>query len=209
MLVDASVARPLRLLFVRRRVVADAVPVLAALLPLIVPGPASGLGLHQPVGHSPLPPAGSAPASGTLGVFRVPMPLAHPGDRHALIDTGNETAVARLVANEGAELTEAALGRVLSGYTGSEAVAESIARRPSLPPAISEHLVSAMAKKLQGYLVSKHALPADAAATLILQPRARATASLLSRGVSGADREEWVFKVHGNGRPTPSTVDRR
>src|SRR3546814_7661621 len=80
----------------------------------------------------------------------------------ALIDTGNETAVARLVANEGAELTEAALGRVLSGYTGSEVVAESIARRPSLPPAISEHLVSAMAKKLQGYLVSKHDLPADA-----------------------------------------------
>src|SRR3546814_17009926 len=88
MLVDASVARPLRLLFVRRRVVADAVPVLAALLHLVVPGPASGLGLHQPVGHSPLPPAGSAPASGTLGVFRVPMPLAHPGDRHALEDSG-------------------------------------------------------------------------------------------------------------------------
>src|SRR3546814_253522 len=119
----------------------------------------------------------------------------------ALIDTDNETAVARLVANEGAELTEAALGRVLSGYTGSEVVAESIARRPSLPPAISEHLVSAMAKKLQGYLVSKHDLQADAAANLILQTRARATVSLLSRGASGADLEELVFQVHVNGPP--------
>src|SRR3546814_3450909 len=62
----------------------------------------------------------------------------------ALIDTGNETAVARLVANEGADLTEAALGRVITSYQGSEAVAESIARRPNLPPAIFEHLVSAM-----------------------------------------------------------------
>src|SRR3546814_7557251 len=51
----------------------------------------------------------------------------------ALIDTGNETAVARLVANEGADLTEAALGRVITSYQGSEAVAESIARRPNLP----------------------------------------------------------------------------
>jgi len=89
----------------------------------------------------------------------------------ALIDTGNETAVARLVANEGAELTEEALGRVLTDYTGSEAVAESISRRPTLPPAISEHLVSAMAKKLKSYLASKHDLPPDAAANLILQKR--------------------------------------
>src|SRR3546814_17455518 len=37
----------------------------------------------------------------------------------ALIDTGNETAVARLVANEGADLTEAALGRVITSYQGS------------------------------------------------------------------------------------------
>src|SRR3546814_7798053 len=68
----------------------------------------------------------------------------------ALIDTGNETAVARLVANAGADLTEAALGRVITSYQGSEAVAESIARRPNLPPAIFEHLVSAMSQQLQG-----------------------------------------------------------
>src|SRR3546814_20445348 len=68
----------------------------------------------------------------------------------ARIDTGNETAVARLVANEGADLTEAALGSGSTSYQGSEAVAESIARRPNLPPAIFEHLVSAMSKKLQG-----------------------------------------------------------
>ena len=126
----------------------------------------------------------------------------------ALIDTGNETAVARLVANEGAELSESALGRVITDYTGSEAVAESMARRPSLPPAISEHLVSAMAKKLEGYLVSKHDLPADAAANLILQTRERATISLLSRGATGADLEELVFQIHVNGRLTPTLIIR-
>ncbi len=126
----------------------------------------------------------------------------------ALIDTGNETAVARLVANEGAELTETALGRVLTDYNASEAVAESISRRPNLPPAISEHLVSAMAKKLEGYLVSKHDLPADAAANLILQTRERATVSLLSRNATGRELEELVFQIHVNGRLTPTLIIR-
>ena len=126
----------------------------------------------------------------------------------ALIDTGNETAVARLVANEGAELTEEALDRVLTDYNESDAVADSISRRPSLPPAISEQLVSAMAQKLQSYLVSKHDLPADAAANLILQTRERATVSLLSRGATGADLEELVYQIHVNGRLTPSLIIR-
>ncbi len=126
----------------------------------------------------------------------------------ALIDTGNETAVARLVANEGAELTEEALGRVLTDYNASEEVAESISRRPVLPPAISEQLVSAMAQKLENYLVSKHDLPADAAANLILQTRERATVSLLSRGASGTDLEDLVYQIHVNGRLTPSLIIR-
>ena len=126
----------------------------------------------------------------------------------ALIDTGNEVAVARLVANEGADLTEAALNRVLANYKTSEAVSDSISRRPQLPPAISEQLVSAMAKQLESYLVSKHDLPADAASNLILQTRERATVSLLSRGASGAELEELVYQIHVNGRLTPSLIIR-
>ncbi|MEQ8354384.1 MAG: DUF2336 domain-containing protein [Kiloniellaceae bacterium] len=126
----------------------------------------------------------------------------------ALIDTGNETAVARLVANEGAELTEEALDRVLANYNESDAVSDSISRRPCLPPAISEQLVSAMAEKLENYLVSKHDLPADAASNLILQTRERATVSLLSRGATGADLEDLVYQIHVNGRLTPSLIVR-
>src|SRR3546814_20963371 len=72
----------------------------------------------------------------------------------------------------------------------------------------SDLLVSARSKKLQGYLVSKHDLPADAAANLILQTRERATVSLLSRGASGADLEDLVFQVHVNGRLTPTLIIR-
>ncbi|WP_299398090.1 DUF2336 domain-containing protein [Pelagibius sp.] len=126
----------------------------------------------------------------------------------ALIDTGNETAVARLVANEGAQLSEDALGRVLSDYDESEAVSDSLARRSQLPASISEQLVAAMSEKLQDYLVSKHNLSSDAASNLILQTRERATVSLLSRGSSDEELEELVFQLHVNGRLTASLIMR-
>ena len=126
----------------------------------------------------------------------------------ALIDTGNETAVARLVANEGANLSEAALDRVLNDYEESEAVSDSLSRRPNLPASISEQLVNAMSEKLQGYLVSKHNLSADAASNLILQTRERATVSLLSENSSESELEELVFQLHVNGRLTTSLIIR-
>lgn len=126
----------------------------------------------------------------------------------ALIDTGNETAVARLVANEGANLTEDALDRVISDYEDSDVVSDSLSRRPNLPPGISEQLVSAMTEKLQGYLVSEHNLSPDAASNLILQTRERATVSLLSEGSSESDLEELVYQLHVNGRLTTSLIVR-
>lgn len=126
----------------------------------------------------------------------------------ALIDTGNEIAVARLVANEGADLSEHALDRVISDYEGSEAVSDSLSRRPSLPAAITEQLVAAMTEKLQSYLVSKHELAPDAASNLILQTRERATVSLLNRESSSKELEELVYQLYVNGRLTPSLIMR-
>ena len=126
----------------------------------------------------------------------------------ALIDTGNETAVARLVANEGAHLTEHALDRVMNDYEDSDVVSDSLSRRPNLPPGISEQLVSAMTEKLQGYLVSEHNLSPDAASNLILQTRERATVSLLSEGSSESELEELVYQLHVNGRLTTSLIVR-
>jgi len=124
----------------------------------------------------------------------------------ALIDTRNELAVAKLVANEGADLDESALHRVLSEYDASEEVSDILVRRPNLPAALSEQLVSAVSRKLEAFLVDKHELPPDAAASLILQVRERATVSLLSDGSSDDELERLVEQLHVNGRLTPSLV---
>ncbi len=124
----------------------------------------------------------------------------------ALVDTGNEAAVAHLVGNEGAALSEDAFERVIDNYNESTSVADSLARRPNLPPAISERVVSALTERLQAYLVSEHDVSPDIASTLILQARERATATLIDYGSSEAELESLIEQLDRKERLTPSLL---
>jgi uncharacterized protein (DUF2336 family) len=124
----------------------------------------------------------------------------------ALVDTGNEVAVAHLVGNEGAALSENALDRVIDKYNESDSVSDSLARRPNLPPAISERVVSALAERLQAYLVSQHDVSPDVASTLILQARERATVTLIDYGSSEAELESLIDQLDRKERLTPSLL---
>lgn len=124
----------------------------------------------------------------------------------ALIDTGNEKAVARLVANEGAKLTEQALGRVIEEYQESEAVSDSLSRRPSMPAAISAQLVEALSARLQDFLLQKHDVSPDVASNLILQARERATMSLVDYGSTDTELENLVEQLARKDRLTASLL---
>ena len=124
----------------------------------------------------------------------------------ALIDTGNEKAVARLVANEGAKLTEQALGRVMEEYQESEAVSDSLSRRPSMPAAISAQLVEALSGRLQDFLMQKHDVSPDVASNLILQARERATMSLVDYGSTDTELENLVEQLARKDRLTASLL---
>ncbi len=124
----------------------------------------------------------------------------------ALIDTGNEKAVARLVANEGAKLTERALGRVMTEYEESEAVYDSLARRPNMPASISAQLVEALSERLREFMEQKHDVSPDVASNLILQARERATMSLVEYGSTDAELENLIEQLDHNGRLTASLL---
>ena len=124
----------------------------------------------------------------------------------ALVDTGNEVAVAHLVDNEGAALSEDALDRVIDQYKESTSVADSLARRPNLPPAIAERVVSALADRLRNHLVSKHDLSPDMASTLVLQARERATVTLIDFGSSEVELENLIDQLHRKDALTPSLL---
>ncbi len=124
----------------------------------------------------------------------------------ALVETGNEVAVAHLIGNEAAAVSEAALDRVIDRYEHCAAVADSLARRPNLPPAVSERVVSALAERLRNYLVLKHELSPDMASNLILQARERATVTLIDYGSSDVELDNLIGQLDRNGRLTASLL---
>ena len=133
-------------------------------------------------------------------------PTVTAGVSEALVETGNEQAVARLISNEGAVLSEATLDQVIDSYEQSAAVADSLSRRANLPPAISEQVVSALSERLQDYLVSKHEVSPDVASTLILQARERATMTLIDYGSGDAELDNLIEQLHRKERITPSLL---
>ena len=124
----------------------------------------------------------------------------------ALVDTGNEKAVARLVANDGAKLTEKLLGRVMDEYQESDAVSDSLARRPNMPAAVSAQLVEKLSERLQDFLLSKHDVSPDVASNLILQTRERATMSLVDYGSTDTELDNLVDQLMRRDRLTPSLL---
>jgi uncharacterized protein (DUF2336 family) len=124
----------------------------------------------------------------------------------ALIDSRNDEAVATLVGNAGAELTEGALLRVIDAYGDAERVKERVVRRDRLPITVAERLVAVVSESLRDYLVAHHELPAGVAADIILETRERATVGLLSPGAPDGDVLKVVQQLHQSARLTPSLI---
>lgn len=133
-------------------------------------------------------------------------PSVSPKVADAVIDTGNETAVARLVSNEGAQLDEGAFDRVISDYQSSDAVSDSLSRRSNMPAAVQEQLVTMLTEKMKTALSAQSDLPADQLSNVLLQARERATLSLLGKGSSDEELEQLVEQMYVNGRLTASVV---
>ncbi len=124
----------------------------------------------------------------------------------ALVDTGDENVVAHLVGNEGAQITEKSLDRVITAHENSPAVADSLARRVNLPPAISERVVAAISSNLQNYLMSRQDVSPEVVSNLILQTRERATVTLLDYGSSDAQHDQLIEQLYRQERLTPSLM---
>jgi len=124
----------------------------------------------------------------------------------ALVSTDHEPVVAALVANEGAELSEISLQRVLDRFPDSDAVKEPMTHRRALPITVAERLVSLVSDALKEYLVAHHELSDSLASDLVLQSRERATVGLLSEDSDARDVADLVSQLKANGRLTPTIV---
>ncbi|MAO57125.1 MAG: hypothetical protein CMM61_15720 [Rhodospirillaceae bacterium] len=121
----------------------------------------------------------------------------------ALVETGNEAAVTRLVANEGAKISEQTFQKVVDDFGDRSGVQSAMVNRSSLPVTVAERLVTLVSENLRDELVKRHELPAAMTTDLVLQSRERATISLSSD--SGVDDVMVLVKqLQDHGRLTPS-----
>ena len=123
----------------------------------------------------------------------------------ALVSSGNEAAVTRLVGNEGAEISESALQKVVDAFGDREGVQTAMVNRAALPVTVAERLVTLVSDNLREQLAERHQLPIDMATDIILKSRERATISLSTESAVD-DVIALVKQLHDHGRLTPSIL---
>lgn len=123
----------------------------------------------------------------------------------ALISVAGEKAVATLMENAGAKISEASFNQAVDRFKQSETVKEKMVKRESLPVTVAERLVTLVSENLKDYLVANHELSPTVAANLVLQSRERTVISL-SGGSSEEELEKLVTQMFRNKRLTPSIV---
>lgn len=125
----------------------------------------------------------------------------------ALVEEGNADVAATLAANEGAEISEGSMMRLVDRFGDDARVQDPLVHRSSLPVTVSERLVHHVSEQLKDHLLRNHELPADMAADLVMQSRERATITLSTE--SSEDQvERLVRQMQDHGRLTDSIIVR-
>lgn len=124
----------------------------------------------------------------------------------ALVDSADEDAVATMVGNDGADVSETTFEKVLDTFAESDQVKEQAVSRTKLPVKLAERLVTMVSDKLQSRLISHHDLSPTVAADVILQSREKATLTLLTPHSGAAEVERLVEQLHSNGRLTATII---
>jgi uncharacterized protein (DUF2336 family) len=115
-------------------------------------------------------------ALAVAGRARVPKTVSE-----ALVATGHEPVVARLVDDAGAKLSRSTLQRVVEDFRGSEQIHARVIRRPELPYEVVEQLIGVMGERLEWQLVRDRRVPAEEAKALVNAVRERAAISFTAR----------------------------
>ncbi len=123
----------------------------------------------------------------------------------AIITSAGEKAVALLMSNITAQISEQSLGKAVDRFQGSDCVKEAMVKRAILPVTVAERLATIVTDKLRDYLVAHHDLSPSVAADLVMQSREHSVVGMVA-GRGEQDIEKLVAQMYNNKRLTPSIV---
>lgn len=124
----------------------------------------------------------------------------------ALVDTSKEEVVSTLVSNEGAEISDDSLEKVVNEFGDRPTVNAPLAMRATLPVAVAERLVNLVSDGLREHLVANHDLPAETLSDVILHTREKATLDLVGPDAKESDVRELVSLLYRKERLSPTII---
>jgi len=124
----------------------------------------------------------------------------------ALVGTGSADVVRTLVQNPGADIAESAYDTIIENFGADRTITEPLVRRPELPLAVAERLVTLVTEQLRNHLINHHKVPKDVVQRLVEQSRERATVDLVDDARDAANIADLVRQLRSNGRLTPSLL---
>ncbi len=127
---------------------------------------------------------------------------------NVLVEKGSEETVAVLVKNEGAQISDQSMNRVVDRFGDRPMVQQPLVMRQRIPITVAERMVALVSDSLRQHLVTHHELPPQMAADIVLQSRERTTVGLVNVGTSPQEIEQLVRQLHSNKRLTPSLIIR-
>lgn len=99
----------------------------------------------------------------------------------ALVDTGAQPVVAKLLGNFGAKLSHKTLSRVMEDWRGDKDMQDRLVRRPSLPYEMIEHMVGAIGDRIEWELVHTRRMDPKEASALMRAVRDRTSVGLTAK----------------------------
>lgn len=126
---------------------------------------------------------------------------------HAVVCTSGEHAVAALMENRTAAISESTFNETIDRFHRSDLVKGKIVYRANLPIQISERLSLIVADNLKDYLVTNQNISPQSAADIVLRSREKAIITMTGRS-SIEDLKKMLSQMHENGRLTPTLVIR-
>lgn len=123
-----------------------------------------------------------------------------------LVDIGHEDVMVDLMSNQGAEISEVTLQKVVSDFGDNERIQKPMIERNHLPITIAERLVTLVSDRMRSQLISRGHIPEGIVNAVMTQSQESATIGLLGDGVEDRDVELLVEHLHANNRLTSGLI---
>lgn len=124
----------------------------------------------------------------------------------AIAEVADEDVVRTAADNRGACFSELGLQTAIDRFEACKPVLASVASRNALPATVSERLVTLVSGELREHLLSRHAVSAQTALTVVIGTRERASLDLVERAARASDLPAFVAHLRRSQRLTPSLL---